>query len=317
MAISVTSDNFIRAETDRYLGALVAEGAWEALHHDRAPAAIDNQTVVRLNRDTLYSSMVVDLDAGPMTVMMPDAGTRFMSLIAIDEDHYASVVYGAGRYSYTRDQVGTRYLLLGVRTLVDPDSADDLARVHALQDAITFEQPGARQFTIPDWDPVSQTTVRDALVVLGGMLGDLRGMFGTRDQVDPVRHLIGTAMAWGGNPDKDALYLNVTPEHNDGTTAYRLTVKDVPVDGFWSISVYNAAGYYELNSLDAYAVNNLTATADADGAITVQFGGCDRSVANCLPIVSGWNYMVRLYRPRTEVLDGTWTFPPAEVVSPD
>ena len=246
---------------------------------------------------------------------MPDAGSRFMSLIAIDEDHYASVEYGAGRYSYTREQVGTRYMLLGVRTLVEPDNADDLAQVHALQDAITFEQSGSRRFEIPDWDPVSQKTVRDALLVLGGTLADLRGMFGTRDQVDPVRHLIGTAMAWGGNPDKDAIYLNVTPERNDGKTSYRLTVKDVPVDGFWSISVYNAAGYFEPNSLGAYATNNLTATVGADGAITVQFGGCDGTVANCLPIVSGWNYMVRLYRPRTEVLDGTWTFPGPEVVS--
>ena len=157
--------------------------------------------------------------------------------------------------------------------------------------------------------------MRDALLVLGGTRSDLRGMFGTRDQVDPVRHLIGSAMAWGGNPEKDAIYLNVTPEQNDGGTAYRLRVKDVPVDGFWSISVYNAAGYYEPNSSGAYAVNNLTATTDADGSITVQFGGCDGSAANCLPIASGWNYMVRLYRPRAEVLDGTWTFSQAQPVT--
>ena len=26
-------------------------------------------------------------------------------------------------------------------------------------------------------------------------------------------------------------------------------------------------------------------------------------------IMDGWNSLVRLYRPRPEVLDGTWTFP--------
>ena len=36
----------------------------------------------------------------------------------------------------------------------------------------------------------------------------------------------------------------------------------------------------------------------------VQFGGCDGQIGNCLPIVSGWNYMVRLYRPRAAVLRG-------------
>jgi hypothetical protein len=70
----------------------------------------------------------------------------------------------------------------------------------------------------------------------------LVGQFGTKDQVDPVRRLIGAALLWGGNPEKDALYLNVTPSKNDGTTIYKLNVKDVPVDGFWSISVYNAEG---------------------------------------------------------------------------
>jgi hypothetical protein len=49
-----------------------------------------------------------------------------------------------------------------------------------------------------------------------------------------------------------------------------------------------------------------------DGSITVQFGGCDGKIANCLPIMSGWNYLVQLYRPRAEILNGTWTFPEAK-----
>ena len=50
----------------------------------------------------------------------------------------------------------------------------------------------------------------------------------------------------------------------------------------------------------------------ADGSVTVQFGGCNEAVPNCLPIMKGWNYMVRLYRPRPEILNGTWTFPAAK-----
>ena len=126
--------------------------------------------------------------------------------------------------------------------------------------------------------------------------------------------MIGTAFAFGGNPEKDALYLNINPSKNDGTTVYRLTVKDVPVDAFWSISVYNKEGYFEKNEHNAYTLNNLTAKKNDDGSVSVQFGGCDGKTPNCLPIAPGWNYIVRLYRPRKEVLDGTWKFPEAQPV---
>ena len=69
------------------------------------------------------------------------------------------------------------------------------------------------------------------------------------------------------------------------------------------------------NSFDAYPHNNITAKKAADGSVTIRFGGCDGNVPNCLPIMKGWNYTVRLYRPRPEVLDGTWTLPTAEPVS--
>jgi hypothetical protein len=46
----------------------------------------------------------------------------------------------------------------------------------------------------------------------------------------------------------------------------------------------------------------------------VQFGGCDGKIPNCLPTMKDWNYMVRLYRPCREILDGSWKFPDAQPV---
>jgi para-nitrobenzyl esterase len=136
-------------------------------------------------------------------------------------------------------------------------------------------------------------------------------MFGSKSEVDPVAHLIGTATAWGGNPPSAAVFKDVFPTRNDGATVHSLVVKDVPVDGFWSISVYNAKGYFEKNFLDRYSISSLTARPNIDGSITVQFGGCEKSTPNCLPIMSGWNYTVRMYRPRKAILDGSWQFPGA------
>lgn len=317
-SIPVTVDNFNRAESDLYFGnAMKDAGGVGKFGHHREPMAIDRQTVIRANRDTLYSPALIDLDAGPVTITLPDAGNRFRSMQIINEDHYVvgDVEYRPGDYTYDRQKVGTRYVLVALRTLVDPNNPKDIQQVHALQDASKITQTSTGKFEVPNWDAASQKKVRDALLVLGSTIPDFKGAFGSKEQVDPIRHLIGTAAAWGGNPEKDATYLNVTPTKNDGTTIYKLNVKDVPVDGFWSISLYNAGGYFQKNEQNAYSINNITAKKESDGSVTVQFGGCDGKISNCLPIMPGWNYTVRLYRPRAEILNGIWKFPEPQPTS--
>jgi hypothetical protein len=315
-AVPVTVQNFPRAESDLYMGRTVKDGALGKFDHNRTPTEIDEQKVIRMNRDTLYSSAVFDLDAGPVTITLPKAGKRFMSLQAISEDHYAPmVVYQPASVTLTKNNVGTRYVMTAVRTLVDPNDPNDLKEVHALQDAIKVSQKSVGKFEAPNWDQASQKKVRDALLVLGSTISGFENAFGPKGQVDPVNHLIATAVGWGGNPAKDATYMTVTPAKNDGTTVYKLKVKDVPVEAFWSISLYNAEGFFQKNQYNAYSVNNITAKKSPDGTVDVQFGGCDGKIPNCLPTMSGWNYTVRLYRPREAILDGKWKFPAAQPVN--
>ncbi|UZF94005.1 DUF1254 domain-containing protein [Bosea sp. NBC_00550] len=311
--IPVTPDNFMRAETDMYFGNFVKDGALGKFIHTREPASIDNQTVIRMNRDTLYSFAAFDLDAGPVTVTLPDAGKRFRSVQVVDQDQFTPrVIYKSGTYTFTRKEIGTRYMALLMRTLVDPADPEDVKKVHVLQDGVRVTQNGPGKFEVPNWDQASHKKVREALLVLASTMKDFKGSFGPKGAVDPVHRLIGAAAGWGGNPDKDATYVGLTPEKNDGKTIYKLNVKDVPVDAFWSISVYNAQGYFEKNPQNAYTINNITAKRELDGSVNVQFGGCDGKIVNCLPITNGWNYLVRLYRPRAEILSGKWTFPEAK-----
>jgi hypothetical protein len=236
------------------------------------PVPLDQQGIIRPNRDTLYSGAVFDLEAGPATVMLPDAGKRFMSMQVINEDQYTpAVYYGGGSHTLTKEGIGTRYVLVLVRTLVDQANPQDVQQVHA-QDALKVSQQSSGTFEIPNWDEASLKKVRAALLQLGETISDTRRMFGAKDPVDPVRHLVGSALLWGSNPEKDALYLPVMPARNDGATIHKLTIKDVPVDGFWSITVYNAEGYLEPNQYNAYSVNNITANKGADGSVAIQFG---------------------------------------------
>ncbi len=311
--IPVTIEKFARAESDHYMTANAKQAGLGRLNHNREPASVDDQTVIRLNRDTLYSFGVFDLAASPTTVALPDSGKRFMSLQIINEDHYVPfVAYDHEPHTLTERNVGTRYVLVAIRTLVDPNDPKDFDEVHKLQDAIKVSQKDAGKLELPNWDQASQKEIREALLELAKHTDGLKHAVGTREQVDPIKHLIGTAAGWGGNPDKDATYVAAAVPKNDGKTVYKLRVTDVPVNAFWSVSVYNAAGYFEKNPYNAYSLNNITAKKDPDGAVSIQFGGCDGKIPNCLPIMSGWNYTVRLYRPRAEILNGKWKFPNPE-----
>ncbi len=316
-SLPVTVDNFTRAESDLYMGKMVADGALGQFVHSREPVSVDAQSVIRMNRDTLYSSAVFDLDAGPVTVTLPDAGSRYMSMLVVNEDHYIPAFnYAAGDYVLSKENIGTRYVFVLIRTLADPTDRKDLEQVHALQDGLKVSQANVGEFVVPKWDAASQKKIRDALLVLGESNPHYERAFGPKDEVDPIQHLIGTAAGWGGNPAKESTYLGGDVPVNDGKTVYRMTVGEVPVKAFWSVTVYNAEGYFEKNPYDAYSVNSLTAKKQADGKVAIQFGGCDGKISNCLPIVPGWNFTIRLYQPQEEFLSGRWSFPKLEPLVP-
>ncbi|MGE3600853.1 MAG: DUF1254 domain-containing protein, partial [Dehalococcoidia bacterium] len=136
----VTADNFCRAESDMYFAMFAKRGAFGRFYHWRELPLED--TGVRPNRDTLYSEAVFDLDAGPVVITVPDPGDRFLSMLVIDEDHFAvRVVYGGGRHILTKEHADTRYVFAAVRIRVDPDNPEAIEAVHALPDARTASQP--------------------------------------------------------------------------------------------------------------------------------------------------------------------------------
>jgi hypothetical protein len=266
-----------------------------------------------MNRDTLYSFAVVDL-AGGATVTIPDSGDRYASLMVVNQDHYINRVFRSlGEHELALADYDTRYVLLAMRVLADPADSDDVAAANAVQDGLELSARSAEPLQLPDYDEESLTAVRNALKDLGRTLSGSSGMFGTRAAVDPVRHLIGTAIGWGGLPDGEAFYATVEPALPVGE--YRIVVRDVPVEAFWSISLYNGDGYFEAGGEGGCSVNQLTAVKEPDGSVIVHLGGCADGCPNCLRLMDGWNYTVRLYQPQPEILDGSWTFPGLEPVA--
>ena len=83
-----------------------------------------------------------------------------------------------------------------------------------------------------------------------------------------------------------------------------MTLKVVPVDGFVSFSLYNKEGFFFQSDSGLPSLNNVTAQKNPDNSFTVYFGGCDTRKINCLALKDGWNFVVRLYQPRKEILNG-------------
>jgi hypothetical protein len=305
----VTVDTYVRAESDHMIRsnmAMMGVGFGE-FKHLREPTTPDNQPVIRMNQDTLYSATVLDM-SNPVKITLPDVGERYMSMHVVNQDHYMFVESKPGTYELTEDQVGTRFALVTVRTFYDAGDPNDLPKAHTAQDKLEISGGGDGPFEAPDWDTEQLEVARQALSDFATLGFETTHAFGRKEDVRPVDYLIGAAAGWGGLPRKAAYYELGSVDQNDGKTPYAVTVKDVPVDAFWSITVYNAEGYLEKNDLGRNSYNNFSAKQNEDGSITIHFGGNPDSI-NYLPITKGWNYAIRMYQPREEILDGSWTFP--------
>ena len=294
----------------------VNKGRFGQFYHVRslAPIGAKSELGIGENRDTLYSLGVFDLTE-PVTITKPDTGNRYQSMLVQNENQHVKLsVTEPGTYTLTQDQIGTRYAGVNFRTFVDANDPNDVNQVRKLQDKISVEQSSAGSFEIPNWDQQSYDQLEDALRTLYYTIDNWSGAFGDVGQVDPVKFFVSTASGWTGVPEPSrALILQRAPAQNDGETPYELTVKNVPVDGFWSISVYNRNLSFEKNKYDAYIVNNVTAEQNADGSVTIHFGG-DPDQKNFLYTPKDWRYLVRLYGTREPIINGSYRFPKAQPV---
>jgi hypothetical protein len=313
--IPVNIDNFIRAATDaEFVKYVSLVGGVNQFYHFRTAPPIDNQPTIRMNRDTFYSIAVIDISAGA-TLNLPDVGDRYMSAEVVNQDHYVNAVFsGGGAYALDAERFDTPYVMVLVRTLVDAVDLGDVAAVNKIQDAMSIEAASSKPFISPDYDEDNLSAMISQMLGMAAFAPDAQRTFGPKSDVDPVRHFLGTALGWGGLPETEAFYVGVEPGLPVG--AYKIEVPaEVPVGAFWSISLYNAAGFFEQNAFDAYSVNSVTGARNADNSVTVHLGGCEDAPVNCLPIMDGWNYTVRLYQPGPEALDGRWRFPGAQPVN--
>ncbi len=306
--VKVNVDNFVRVETafqfDRFVKGAGGVNKWS---HNRLPTPLDKQNVIRMNRDTLYSFAVVDISKGAK-LTMPESGDRYMSIMVVNEEQYINnIFHEGGTYELTMKEFDTPYVLLAGRTLANPTDPADIKAANDLQDQLKIEASSSKPYTHPNYDQTSYEATYKPLLALAAGVPDSKHMFGKKSEVTEARYILGAAFGWGGLPSYEAVY--VTENEPRPAGKYELTVKNVPVDAFWSISIYNKDGYFQENEFDSYSINSVTAKPNTDGSVTVNFGTSKDGHDNFLYVMDGWNYAVRLYQPQKEIQDGKWVFP--------
>jgi hypothetical protein len=190
-SVMVTALNFARAETDHYMAKYVAQGAFGQLIHARVPVPIEQQDVIRMNRDTLYSGGVFDLTT-PVSITMPEDDGRFQSLLVVNQDHYVvRVEHDPGTYKLNMDEADTRYVGVIIRTFMDPANEADVSAANRMQNMIEVQQADKGVYDVPGWDLQSLDAVRGLLNALAsGISGEMTGTFGSKEEVDPIRNFI-------------------------------------------------------------------------------------------------------------------------------
>ena len=313
-APQVDAKNFVRAETDIQMkGYSSAPFTFGQFTHGRKAYDVNHQVTLSGNRDTIYSFGVFDLSKSDLTITMPDSDGKYMTLMPISQDHDVYRGLNApGTYTFKQSEVGTRYMVFVIRTLMDPNDPKDMKRAYKLQDGVKVTQSDKGNASgLDTWNENEMLAMRKAYNTLGSTASSSAGFFGVKCDRSYLDAAMGVAVGWGGMQQKDALYLPTQVEKNDGKTAYTITVpKVVPADGFWSVTIYNQERFMVKNKYNSYSLNSLTAEKNADGTTTLNLGG-DPKAKNYLFIPKDWLYIVRFYQPREEILNGSWSFPKA------
>lgn len=310
----VTDENYALAETQviftdymkRIASASGTNGTGVFLHVREASDPHD-KTVVRINVDTRYSMCLLGLSHDAV-LTMPETNGRYQTAWFVTEDHYNPMAITApGTYTLTEKAMGSRYVLMIIRTQVNMKDEADMALVTELQNKLKIEQKDRGEYKVTNqWSMDEILAMRKKYIKIANekhLSADK--MFGKKGTLTQENHNCGVAYGWGGFTPDQAIYLSYIPENEQPAT---LTLKDVPVadNAFWSITVYDKAGYPQG---DPYNINSAFATYNNDGSATIHFGGDDKSRANYLEIFPGWTFILRLYLPQQPYFDNTWEKP--------
>lgn len=294
--IIVTEDNFARAYTNlRFERIIEGAGGLNTFLTMPVPSSDPaEQFVVRMNRDTAYSTSVFDLSSRQVYITIPETD-KYVTIQIIDENHETQrMIYGSGRYNITAK---TDFAFIIVRTL-DPD----------IRDGIVVEAPEPGEFIVQDWEMESFAEIEaKGNADFSDGYHQASAYSNVESGQTPYMNYVGAAGGWGGAMVQDNIYQ--TSPYFDAEGCYETTFSDPEAEFFWSATLYNADGYI-FNDV-ANISSEMDPEQNEDGTYTLRFG-CDGEPNN-IPTLEGnttgkFNVLMRHYGPSQMVSDGEYGY---------
>ncbi len=313
----VTEATYPSAESSRqFLEKQSAVGVNNLLHM-RELTPTDKQTVVRMNRDTYYSFAIVNVSKGA-TLTLPEVPEgKYMSGMIVTEDHRIyPMFYGAGDHDLTTHTGDHVFVIIRL------DATFSQKEANAIQDKVRITARSNAPFKTEPVNEVSFKEVEKALKAkMPGIArrdgrGALVGCFTSPNDASnklftQEKYEVCSAIGWGGAQMVDNIY-EVSGSY-PADVCHQATFEDPENKAFWSITVYNAAGFM---FGDVANVSSDTATPNADRTFTVSFG-CGSDAPNNIPTAneSGvFTLTMRHYRPTDKIINGYRVVPTVKAV---
>lgn len=291
---------YINAESRAFMADFLGRSGLNKFFHFTGLTKAADHWVVSPNNDTIYSLAVVNTRNG-FTLELPDVGDRFISTQIITEDHMTPFyLYGGGAREFSADDFETDFVVIGIRMGTDGTPEDVKKVTGELQPQYRIVG-AATADDLKGFDKATLEKVRAALLVayskLPNSFGAMKKRVGDVDDWEYFTYV--TAGAWGLSADENAMYAAGGPADAKGGVCYTATFPKVPVEAFFSITMYGPEKYLMTDKDNIVSSNQGVVTND-DGSFEVAFGSekCRKLAPNFAAAPEdGWSFLMRAYRP--------------------
>ncbi|MEA1889670.1 MAG: DUF1214 domain-containing protein [Pseudomonadota bacterium] len=292
--VAVTADNFIHADSTRaYFKELDQSGGKvNIVRPVRELTNADNQDVIRMNSDTLYTRVILDVKGGASITTKEYEGFQNINVIDVNHSQIASLTgHGTLKVDETMLTEGQHvYVIVRTGLLRKLSDKDMMAKAHKAQDNISIAFKSSEPF-VPtvNYDYSSLDVVKYEILkkfALSPQKDVAKNGLGTVKERDPDAARVVVAIGWGALSGIDAAYAAFTGFKE--RVSFTITDKpDLNDTGFVSFTIYNADGYIATIN---YAVNSDDMVPNKDGSYTVTF------LASGEPVKEGEKNVVRTPR---------------------